>query len=58
MIKVVYYARVSTEEEKQINALKIQREEAEEFIATQSDWILVDKYVDEGISGTIIEKRD
>lgn len=58
MIKVVYYARVSTEEEKQINALKIQREEAEEFIATQSDWILVDKYVDEGITGTVIEKRD
>jgi len=58
MIKVVYYARVSTEEEKQINALKIQREEAEEFIATQSDWTLVDKYVDEGITGTVIEKRD
>jgi site-specific DNA recombinase len=58
MLKVVYYARVSTEEEKQINALKIQVEEAEGYIATQHNWLLVDSYIDEGISGTTVNKRD
>lgn len=58
MIKVVYYARISTEEEKQLNALQIQIEEIEDFIASQSDWLLVDKYIDEAITGTIMEKRD
>jgi len=58
MIKVVYFARVSTEDEKQINALKIQIEEVEDFIASKTDWLLVDKYIEEGVSGTFLEKRD
>ena len=58
LINVVYYARVSTEEERQINALKIQIEELEDYIASQSDWLLVDKYIDVGITGTDIEKRE
>ncbi|KUO75703.1 MAG: hypothetical protein APF81_17660 [Desulfosporosinus sp. BRH_c37] len=58
MIKVVYYARVSTEDEKQINALKIQIEEIEDVIENHSDWVLVDRYIDEGISGTFLDKRD
>lgn len=58
MIKVVYYARVSTEEEKQLNALKTQIEELEEVIANNPNWELVDRYIDEGISGTNNEKRD
>src|SRR5665648_305385 len=58
MIKVVYYARVSTEEEKQIKALEIQIEEIEEVIENHSDWLLVDRYIDEGISGTFLDKRD
>jgi len=57
MYKVVYYARVSTEEEKQLNALKTQCEENEEFIKKQKDWILVDKYIDEGKSATTTQGR-
>lgn len=57
MLRVVYYARVSTEEEKQLNALEIQCQENEEFIESQKDWILVDKYIDEGRSGTTTEGR-
>lgn len=58
MLRVVYFARVSTEDEKQVNALQVQIEELEEFITSQPDWVLVDKYIEEGISGTYLEKRD
>jgi len=57
MIKVVYYARVSTEEEKQIDALRKQTEELELFINGNEEWILTDKYVDEGKSGTSTKGR-
>lgn len=36
-MNVVYYARVSTEEEGQLNALKAQIEMIEEHIASQCD---------------------
>ena len=52
MQRLVHYARASTEEERQIEALKIQCEENEKFIANIKDWVLVDKYVDEAKSGT------
>lgn len=56
-MRVVYYARVSTEEEKQLNALKNQIEMLEEYINNQDTWKLVDKYVDEGVTGTEAKKR-
>lgn len=55
-LRAVYYARVSTEEEKQVNALAKQCEEAEHCISSNK-WILVDKYIDEGKSGTTSKKR-
>lgn len=57
MTKVVFYARVSTEEEKQLNALEKQTQELTDYIHSQKDWILVDKYIDEGISGTTSKGR-
>lgn len=57
MKKVVYYARVSTEEEKQLNALDNQIKMLEDFINGQLEWQLVDKYIDEGISGTTTKNR-
>lgn len=57
MIKVVFYSRVSTEEEKQLNALSKQIQELTDYIHTQKDWALVDQYVDEGISGTTSKGR-
>lgn len=56
-LRAVYYARVSTEEEKQVNALAKQCEEAEHCI-TSHNWLLVDRYIDEGKSGTTSKKRD
>lgn len=55
--RAVYYARVSTEEEKQVNALQKQCQEAEYCVSSQG-WELVDKYIDEGKSGTTSNKRD
>jgi len=57
MDRVVYYARVSTEEEQQASALVTQCMENEEFIKKKKDWVLVDKYIDEGKSGTTTEGR-
>lgn len=56
-LRAVYYARVSTEEEKQVNALAKQCEEAEHCISSNG-WDLVDKYVDEGKSGTTSKSRN
>lgn len=57
MQRTVCYARVSTEEEHQAAALVTQCMENEEFINDRNDWILVDKYIDEGKSGTTMEGR-
>lgn len=58
MNRVVYYARVSTEEEQQASALVIQCRENEDFISKRNDWMLVDKYIDEGKTGTTTERRN
>lgn len=58
MLRVVDYSRVSTEEEKQLNALKTQQHENEEFISKHEDWVLVDRYVDEGQTATTIKGRN
>ena len=52
MLRVVYYARVSTLEEEQKEAIKAQITELENFIDGNDEWELVDKYVDKGKSGT------
>ena len=57
MLKVVFYSRVSTDEEKQLNALDKQIQELTDYIHSQKDWVLVDKYIDEGISGTTSKGR-
>lgn len=56
-MNAVFYARVSTEEEKQINALEKQCADLKDCIAL-NHWKLIDSYVDEGKSGTSIKKRD
>ena len=57
MMRSAIYARVSTEEEKQIDALAIQIQEAR-YEVSQNNWILTDEYIDEGITGTTTKKRD
>lgn len=57
MIRAVFYARVSTQEEQQLKALPKQVEECKDCIKAQG-WALVDQYVDEGKSGTRVKGRD
>ena len=57
-LRVVYYARVSTEKEEQINSLENQVEFFEDYIRKNTNWTLIRGYVDEGISrDDIIKKR-
>ena len=57
-LRVVYYARVSTEKDDQLNSLNNQQAYYENFIAGISNWQLVGRYIDEGLSGITTKKRD
>ncbi|MCM1048680.1 MAG: recombinase family protein [Clostridiales bacterium] len=56
-LRAVFYARVSTEEEEQLNAIEKQIEENIDVIHDKG-WILVDRYIDKGITGTQAKKRN
>ena len=55
--KVGIYARVSTQHEAQIHALKNQLQWYEEQLTKHPNWTVVDYYIDEGITGTQAKKR-
>lgn len=57
-LRVTYYARVSTDRDEQLNSLENQVMYFENYIKSQDNWIFIDGYVDEGISGTSVNKRD
>ncbi len=57
-LKVTYYARVSSEKDEQKNSLSNQIFYFENHIKEVSNWTYVDGYIDEGISGTSVNKRD
>ena len=54
---VAIYARVSTEHEAQIAALDNQIQYYDNILNAHPEWTLVDKYIDEGITGTSTKKR-
>ena len=56
-VRVAAYARVSTDEEDQINSFNAQKEEYERRIKENPEWEFVKLYSDEGITGTSKEKR-
>ena len=56
--RVAIYARVSTEHEAQISALENQVQYYDDILSRHADWTLVDRYIDEGITGTSIHKRE
>lgn len=57
-LRVTFYARVSTDRDEQLNSLENQVMYFENYIKSQTNWIFVSGYVDEGISGTSVNKRD
>lgn len=56
-LRAVFYARVSTAEEEQLNAIELQIEENRNCI-TKNKWKKVDEYIDRSKSGTMIKGRD
>ena len=57
-LRVVYYARVSTEKEEQINSLENQVSFFENYIRKNANWRFIRGYIDEGISRTTSLKRE
>ena len=57
-LKVTFYARVSTDRDEQLNSLENQVTYFENFIKENENWTYVHGYVDEGISGTSVKKRE
>lgn len=55
--QIVYYGRVSTEHEAQLEALEKQMQWYEDQTKYHPNWIVVGRYIDEGITGTLAKKR-
>lgn len=56
-LRVTFYARVSTDQDEQINSLENQVQYYTELIQSKPNWKFVSGYVDEGISGGSTKKR-
>ena len=57
-LRVTFYARVSTDQDEQINSLENQVQYYTELIQSKPNWRFVPGYIDEGISGGTTKKRD
>jgi len=55
--KMVFYGRVSTEHEAQLSALENQIQWYDDQAKHHPNWTVVEKYIDEGITGTQAKKR-
>lgn len=54
---MVFYGRVSTEHEAQLSALENQIQWYDDQAKYHPNWNVIDKYIDEGITGTQAKKR-
>lgn len=57
-LRVTYYARVSTDKDEQLHSLSAQVRYYTEYIRRNPRWVFVEGYIDEGISGTSVGKRE
>lgn len=56
-LRVAAYARVSTDEDDQVNSFKSQIDEYTERITSNPDWEFIGMFADKGITGTQAKKR-
>ena len=56
-VRVAPYCRVSTQEEQQVGSFEMQIHHFRQQVENNPDWVLVDIFHDEGISGTSTNKR-
>lgn len=57
MVRVAAYCRVSSDKDDQANSFESQQRYFREYIERNPEWVLVNIYADEGISGTNTKKR-
>ncbi|MBR5308538.1 MAG: recombinase family protein [Clostridia bacterium] len=57
-LRVVYYARVSTDKMDQRHSLEAQKSHFEDMMKHYPNWTFIRGYVDEGLTGTSVDKRD
>lgn len=57
-LRVCFYARVSTDKDEQLHSLQSQISFFNDYISKVPNWKLVGSYIDEGISGTQVKKRE
>ncbi|MBE6907672.1 MAG: recombinase family protein [Ruminococcaceae bacterium] len=57
-LRVTFYARVSTDKDEQLHSLQAQIQYYSDLITGTPNWTFVDGYIDEGISGTSVRKRE
>ncbi len=57
-LKVCFYARVSTDKDEQLHSLQSQISFFNDYISKVPNWDFVGSYIDEGISGTQVKKRE
>ena len=57
-LRVTFYARVSSEKDEQLNSLDNQISYYRNFIKKNAKWEFVEGYIDEGLSGMSVKKRE
>ena len=57
-LRVCFYARVSTDKDEQLHSLSNQISFFNDYISKVPNWKFVGSYIDEGISGTSVNKRE
>lgn len=57
-LRVCFYARVSTDKDEQLHSLQSQISFFNDYISKVPNWKFVGSYIDEGISGTQVKKRE
>ena len=57
-LRVCFYARVSTDKDEQLHSLSNQISFFNDYISKVPNWEFVGSYIDEGISGTSVNKRE
>lgn len=58
ILRVAAYCRVSTDDEDQLNSYRTQKTYYTEHIKKNPKWRFAGVYADEGITGTMVKKRD
>lgn len=57
-LRVTYYARVSTDKDEQLHSLSAQVQYYSQYIQSCPNWSFSEGYIDEGISGTSVNRRE